>query len=190
MAWSGTLPRAPPRVMRCQRLPRGHAGAVLVIQEFDVAAERHPGEAPARAVAVVEAEDLLAEADREGLDRARRTSAPPGNGRARGRTPRSISTNRNGSSDGQEHVARSSISSCACSNSIWPSASGSRSPTAHAAALVNGAGRCTTILSSKFSANPRAAASTASTSSKSVRFRQQAARPLPCSSVSATSWAI
>ena len=62
----------------------GNAGAVLVVEELDVAAERDPGEAPAGAVPVVEAEDLPAEADREGLDLARRTSARPGNGRARG----------------------------------------------------------------------------------------------------------
>src|SRR4029079_3967628 len=44
---------------------RGHAGAVVVVEELDVAAERDPGEAPARAVLVGEAEDLAAEADGE-----------------------------------------------------------------------------------------------------------------------------
>src|SRR5262249_59180815 len=35
---------------------------------LDVATERDPGKAPARAVAVVEAEDLAPEANRKGLD--------------------------------------------------------------------------------------------------------------------------
>ena len=52
-----------------ERLRRGLARGVLVIEKLDVAAERDPGEAPARALAVGEAEDLPAEADGERLDR-------------------------------------------------------------------------------------------------------------------------
>ena len=50
----------------------GHAGGVLVAEEFDVAAERDGGDLPAGAVAVVEAEQLRAEADgkRQDLDAA------------------------------------------------------------------------------------------------------------------------
>src|SRR5262249_54740615 len=47
---------------------RRHAGTVLVVKKLDVAAEWDPGKAPARAVAIVEAEDLPPKADREGLD--------------------------------------------------------------------------------------------------------------------------
>ena len=99
-----------------QRLPGRHAGAVLVVQELDVAAQRDPGEAPARAVAVVEAEDLLAEADREGLDLARRTSAPPGNAPARARTRRPSA--RTGTASGfRMKVGSTSISAYASCNS-------------------------------------------------------------------------
>jgi hypothetical protein len=51
-----------------QRVTGRDTGAVLVVQEFDVAAQRDPGQAPARVVAVVEPENLLAEPDRERLD--------------------------------------------------------------------------------------------------------------------------
>ena len=44
----------------------GHARGVVVAEEFHVAAERHRGDFPARAVAVVEADDLGAEADGKG----------------------------------------------------------------------------------------------------------------------------
>jgi hypothetical protein len=43
--------------------------AFLVVDEFHVAAERDPGEPPARPVPVVEADDLRPETDRECLDR-------------------------------------------------------------------------------------------------------------------------
>ena len=47
----------------------GNARLVLVAEELDVAAERDQRQPPARALAVVEAEQLRAEADREDLDR-------------------------------------------------------------------------------------------------------------------------
>ena len=94
-AWRGTSPSRSAGDHALERLRRGLAGGILVVDELHVAAERDPGEAPARAVAVVEAEDLPAEADGEGLDRRRRTSARRGNGRARGRRPRRVSTSRN-----------------------------------------------------------------------------------------------
>ena len=46
----------------------GHAGAVGVAVELDVAAEREQRDAPARAVAVDEGEELRPEADGEGVD--------------------------------------------------------------------------------------------------------------------------
>jgi hypothetical protein len=51
-----------------QGCPGGHAGAVLVIEELDVAAERDPCEAPAGAIPVIESEDFAPEADGKGLD--------------------------------------------------------------------------------------------------------------------------
>ncbi len=61
------LERALPlgRRQALQAVARGEAGGVLVVQELDVPAKRQPGEAPAGAVPVVEAEDLPAEADGE-----------------------------------------------------------------------------------------------------------------------------
>ena len=44
----------------------GHAGRIVVAEKFHIAAERHRGDLPAGAIAVVEAGDLRAEADREG----------------------------------------------------------------------------------------------------------------------------
>ena len=44
----------------------GHARGVVVAEELHIAAERHRGDFPARAVAVVEADDLGAEADGKG----------------------------------------------------------------------------------------------------------------------------
>ena len=46
----------------------GHAGGIGIARELHIAAERNPRQFPARAVAVIPAGDLLAEADREGLD--------------------------------------------------------------------------------------------------------------------------
>ena len=62
---------------------RGHAfegpltcaRCILVVDEFHIAAERDPGQPPARSVPVVETDDLGAEADRECLDR---DAAPAG----------------------------------------------------------------------------------------------------------------
>src|SRR6185437_11902529 len=45
------------------------ARCILVVDEFHIAAERDPGEPPARPVPVVEADDLRPETDRECLDR-------------------------------------------------------------------------------------------------------------------------
>src|SRR5690606_21037025 len=47
---------------------RGNAGSILIVHELDIAAQRYPGDPPACSVAVMEGKDLLAEADREGLD--------------------------------------------------------------------------------------------------------------------------
>ena len=44
------------------------AGRVLIAIEFDVAAERHGGDAPTGALSIVEAEELRAEAERERPD--------------------------------------------------------------------------------------------------------------------------
>ncbi len=43
----------------------GHARRIVVAEELDVAAKRNGGQLPARAVLVVEADDLRAEAERE-----------------------------------------------------------------------------------------------------------------------------
>src|SRR6266566_774706 len=43
-----------------------HAGGVFVAEKFDVAPQRHGRNFPSRAVAVVEAEQFRAEANREG----------------------------------------------------------------------------------------------------------------------------
>ena len=45
------------------------ARCILVVDEFHIAAERDPGQPPARPVPVVEADDLRPETDRECLDR-------------------------------------------------------------------------------------------------------------------------
>jgi hypothetical protein len=45
-----------------------HAGRIFIVKELDVASEGKPGHPPAGSMAVEEPEDLLAEADREGLD--------------------------------------------------------------------------------------------------------------------------
>ena len=51
------------------------ARGVLIVDEFYIAAERDPGQPPARTVAIVEADDLRPESNRECLDR---DAAPAG----------------------------------------------------------------------------------------------------------------
>ena len=70
-AAKGFALEAPRPLLRRQLLERflARACGILVVDEFHVAAERNPGQPPARAVPVVEAHDLRTEADREGLDR-------------------------------------------------------------------------------------------------------------------------
>src|SRR6185312_7276175 len=46
----------------------GHRSGVGIAEHFDIAAERHRAHLPARAGAIIPAEELGAEADREGLD--------------------------------------------------------------------------------------------------------------------------
>ncbi len=58
------------------RLGRRLARGILVVEELDVSAERNGGDAPMRAVAIVEAPQLASEADRE---RGHRHAAPAGN---------------------------------------------------------------------------------------------------------------
>ena len=67
----------------------GHARRVLVAEELHIAAERDRGDLPARAVAVVEADEFRTEADRERQHLECRTSARSGSGQAHGRTRRS-----------------------------------------------------------------------------------------------------
>ena len=59
---------------------RGH-----VADELHIAAERQPGDLPPRALPVGPADQLAAEADREGLRRESRTAARRDSGQARGR---------------------------------------------------------------------------------------------------------
>ena len=63
-----SLKGAPPLLRRQarERLRGRLARGVLVVDEFHVAAERNPGDAPARALAIGEAADLLTETDGEG----------------------------------------------------------------------------------------------------------------------------
>ena len=65
----GSCACGPPRRKPLVGLAAGlRARDILVVDEFHIAAERDPRQPPACAVAVVEAEDLRPEADRENLD--------------------------------------------------------------------------------------------------------------------------